>query len=118
VNRLWAIGVGLVILTGLTILVIARPVQLQPDPEARAMEQLRYASIRPAEVLFLRTSSRDPNVVCGRAVIGPASPDRHEADFVSLPARMTIGRVGHPAVFEAQTRYCPGMFPVESPPTP
>lgn len=117
-NRAWIIGVGLAGLVGLAILMLARPVPASPEPEARAMQQLRDASIRPAEVQFLRVSPRHPEVVCGLAVVGRQGQGPDEAWFISTPSRVIIGRAGNPAVVAARDRYCRGMFPVEPTPAP
>jgi hypothetical protein len=117
-NRAWIIGVGLVGLVGLAILVLVRPVPASPDPEARAMRQLRDASIRPVEVQFLRASPRDPDVVCGLAVVQRQDQGPEQAWFVSTPSRVILGREGNPAVIAARDRYCRGVFQVEPTPTP
>lgn len=105
-NRAWTIGVGLAILVGLAVVALVKPVHPGVTPEARAMRQLRDASIRSTEVLLLRVSTEDERVVCGLA----SSQDASEIWFVSTPERMIIGRRDNPAVQDAAGQYCRNAF--------
>ena len=117
-NRAWAVGIGLAVVVGLTIVILADPTRRPVDPEGRAMRQLQDASIRQPQVQFLRVSPVDDTVVCGLARVGDPSSASSDALFVSTPQRAIIGRPGNPAVQRAMSRYCRGVFPISSAPTP
>lgn|GEM_PF-1684142 len=110
-NRAWALGVGFAILIGLTVVVLARPGHVQPSPEARAMRQLRDASIRPTQVRYLRSSPDDPTVMCGLLVVQDPRSQSGDVLFVSTPQRVVVGRVDNPSLQRALNQYCRGTFP-------
>lgn len=110
-NRGWAIGVAVALIAGVATLVLIDPVHNPLGPEARAMRQLRDASIREPEVLFLRASPQDSSVVCGLARVGAPDGEPRHAYFVSTPDRVIVGRAGNAAVQQALGRHCRGMFP-------
>lgn len=110
-NRAWAIGVAVALAGGLAALILIDPAHSPLSPEARAMRQLREASIREPEVQFLRPSPVDDRVICGLAQVDDASGRPGSAYFVSTHERIVVGRTDSPAVRQAMTQHCRGVFP-------
>lgn len=117
-NRAWVVGIGLAVLAGLAVVILADPTRRPLSPEARAMRQLQDASIRRPQVQFLRVSPRDDTVVCGLAIVGEPGATPREALFVSTRQRVVIGRSGNPALQQALDRYCRGVFNTAALPSP
>lgn len=110
-NRAWAIGVAVALAGGLAALILIDPARSPLSPEARAMHQLRDASIRQPEVRFLRPSPSDDGVVCGLAQVGGSGGGPREAYFVSTREHIIVGRIDNRAVRQAIGRHCRGVFP-------
>lgn len=117
-TRAWAIAVGLSVVIGVVAIVLARPTRTPQSPEARAIEQLRDASIREPEVAFVRASPGDAQVVCGLVVVRGQKGTTENGAFVSTPQRVIVGRFSNPALQQALDRHCAGMFPAQVQPVP
>lgn len=111
-SRPWALAVVLAGLAALGLFMLG-PGRAVADPETRALRQLGDAFLREPEVLYLRASVRDPQVICGmarRTGERSAAPDVY---FVAFPDRLVTARLyrgtSDPGYGAAAGEHCPNL---------